>query len=410
MKVVVIDADVSYPPTSGKRLRTLNLLLPLAREHSITYIGRLTGDDSTAPAARQFFRDHGIEPVFVHHPLPRKSGLRFYARLAANLVSTLPYSVSTHLSRPLREAAARVAERADLWHLEWPMLQPLVPTESAAPRVVVAHNVESQIWRRYVESTTNPFKKLFLDGQRRKFESVEGRELRRADRVIAVSDEDAAAIRLLGQPRVDVVDNGVDPEYFASVEGPHDPATILFLGALDWRPNQDALDLLLSRVFPEVRRQVPQARLLIVGRHPSPALVNRAANMAGIELHADVPDVRPYLGRAGVMAVPLRIGGGSRLKILEALASGVPVVSTRVGAEGLRLVPGEHFVEADGDALAAALVHACRNPTEMMRMAESGRTLVRARYDWRQLALKLDQSWQAAAARTREAGACASSS
>src|SRR5207248_7650671 len=113
--------------------------------------------------------------------------------------------------------------------------------------------------------------------------------------------------------------------------------------SLEWRPNLDAVRLLLDRTLPAVRAAEPDVRLSIVGRRPPAWLVQRARTEPGVELHADVPDVRPHLARAAVLAVPLRIGGGSRLKILEALGCGVPVVSTRVGAEGLDLRDGEHL-------------------------------------------------------------------
>ncbi len=188
------------------------------------------------------------------------------------------------------------------------------------------------------------------------------------------------------------MENGIDREYFASVTGKRDPRRILFLGALDWRPNQDAVALLLDKIFPEVLAQEPQAVLLIVGRDPAPALVRRIAGMAGVELHANVPDVRPFLANCGMMTVPLRIGGGSRLKILEALASGLPVVSTRVGAEGLQLSPGRHYTLAEEDSMAPALVRAIRQPETLQ--ASAGRTLVLDAYDWGTLANKLDAVWQ----------------
>jgi glycosyltransferase involved in cell wall biosynthesis len=214
---------------------------------------------------------------------------------------------------------------------------------------------------------------------------------------VAVSDEDARIFRTrFGAERVDVVDNGVDNDFFAAVDGPRDPFTVLFLGALDWRPNQDAIDILLGRIFPEVRRQESRARLMIVGRNPSMGLRSRVIATEGVELHADVADVRPFLGQAGLMAVPLRIGGGSRLKILEALASNVPVIASRVGAEGLHLVPGTHFTLADEDAMAAALVAAMRNPEPIRKMTEAGRTLVRDQYDWSALARKLEAVWESA--------------
>src|SRR5262249_15464805 len=146
---------------------------------------------------------------------------------------------------------------------------------------------------------------------------------------------------------VDVVENGIEPQFYASVGGARDPRRLLFLGSLEWRPNLDAITMLLDRVLPAVRAREPATTVSIVGRNPPRALAQRVRETAGVDLHANVPDVRPYLGQSGLMVVPLRIAGGSRLKILEALAIGLPVVSTRIGAEGLRLRAGEHLSVAE---------------------------------------------------------------
>src|SRR5262249_8608746 len=168
--------------------------------------------------------------------------------------------------------------------------------------------------------------------------------------------------------------------------------TILYLGSLDWRPNLDALTLLLDDIFPRVRARVPEARLAVVGRSPPEWLRQRVRSLPGVELHADVPDVRPYLAQSAVMAVPLRIGGGSRLKILEALAAGLPVVSTRIGAEGLALRPGQDYTLADTtQEMSSALVDCLVRPEEARRQAEEGRQTVSGRYDWASLADRLER-------------------
>ncbi|MCS7047585.1 MAG: glycosyltransferase family 4 protein [Gemmataceae bacterium] len=397
MHVVIVDSDVSYPATSGKRLRTLNLMLHAARRHDITYVGRCAAgsvEDREAPA---FLRRHGIEPVIVHDPLAKKSGPAFYVRLALNLLSSEPYSMASHRSRAVAAALTQVARRrpVDLWQFEWLSCFRLLDPTLPGARLVVAHNVETLLWQRYYTAATNPLTRWYLKQQWRKFERCEGAVFREADRVVAVSDDDADLVATrFGQPNVDVVDNGVDPAYFIAGVGPRAPYTILFLGALDWRPNIDAVHWLLDRIFPQVRHEIPEARLQIVGRQPSATLVRRVAECAGVELHGDVADVRPFLTRAAVMAVPLRIGGGSRLKILEALASGLPVVATPVGAEGLNLKPGEHYDAADLDQLAEALVRALREPERIQVQAERGRRLVIEQYAWEVLARKLEQSWQ----------------
>jgi glycosyltransferase involved in cell wall biosynthesis len=391
MHVAIIDGDVSYPATSGKRLRTLNLMLQVAKRHRITYIGRCAADSEEARLAPAFLRERGIEPILVHHPVAQKSGLAFYARLAANLFSARPYSVTSHQSAPMEHAISEWASKqhVDVWQLEWtgylPMLDPLLP----GPRVVIAHNVDTLIWQRYFENESNVLKKTFLKTQWQKFRRFEEQAFRQATRVVAVSAEDAQLIRTqFGQP------NGIDRAFFEQVTGQRDPTRILFLGALDWRPNLDAVDLLLERIFPRTRAVEPSAKLVIVGRHPPAGLIEHARQTPGVELHADVADVRPFLAESGVMAVPLRIGGGSRLKILEALACGLPVVSTRVGAEGLLLKPGEDYVQAEPDAMADALVQAIRNPGAVQALAQHGRQIVLDTYDWSVLAHKLEAAWR----------------
>ena len=204
----------------------------------------------------------------------------------------------------------------------------------------MAHNVESVIWQRYYETEANPLKRWYIGRQWRKFVRFERRVLSECDLTIAVSEVDSDRFRHdFDVPNLGIVENGVDTRYFLPNNGPREPATLLFLGSLEWRPNLDGVTQLLERIFPEVRRHLPAAKLLLVGRNPPDSLRKSVAATPGIELHASVPDVRPFLARASMLVVPLRIGGGSRLKILEALASGTPVVSTRVGAEGLNLAP-----------------------------------------------------------------------
>ena len=397
MNVVIVDGDVSYPATSGKRLRTLNLMLRLARRHRITYIARGDAGSAEARQATEFLGDQGIETIVVDHPLPRKSGPLFYARLAANLLSALPYSAASHHSPRMRQAVREYAaqNRVDLWQLEWTPYAAALRGLAGTPTLLVAHNVDTLLWQRYYETERHPVKRWFIKQQWRKFERLERRMFGEATRVVTVSPDDAAIVRdQFGVGRVDVVDNGIDRAYFEGVKGCREPHHILFLGSLEWRPNLDAVRVLLDQVFPQVRAREPATRLLIVGRNPPPWLVQRTQALDGVDLHANVADVRPFLGRSGVMAVPLRIGGGSRLKILEALATGLPVVSTRVGAEGLALQGGEHLVVVDGvNDMAAALVDCIRAPGRAVEMAERGRQLVLERYDWDALAGKLEQVW-----------------
>jgi glycosyltransferase involved in cell wall biosynthesis len=409
LRVVLVDEELPYPPTSGKRIRTLNLTVRLARRHQLTYLCHRHADPEEARAASDFFHQHGIRTVVVERAIPPKSGPLFHARLLANLLSPLPYSVSTHNSRALRHTLKTYAasEPVDLWHCEWtPYAQPLqvVP----GPRLIIAHNVESVIWQRYHETESNPLKRWYIQRQWRKFQRFEARVLAAAERTVAVSAVDAARLQSdFGVERLAVVENGVDLTYFAPQEALRDPGNILFLGSLDWRPNLDGVRFLLERIFPLVRQHEPTATLSLVGRNPPDWLARWVETLPGVQLHGNVPDVRPFLAECGLMVVPLRVGGGSRLKILESLASGTPVVSTRIGAEGLDLDPRQHLtvVESMND-LPAALVSTIQSPQEARLQAECGRQRVLELYGWDRLAEQLDEVWRRCAAQGAGLGDC----
>jgi glycosyltransferase involved in cell wall biosynthesis len=418
MHVVLVDGDVSYPPSSGKRLRTLHLMLRLAQRHRLTYIARAHNGVSEIREAEDFLSDHGIEPILLDDPLPRKNGPSFYARLACNLVSPLPYSAASHRSRRMSEAVRSyaAAHAVDLWQFEWTPYVATLPTDTAARRLLIAHNVDSLIWQRYHENERQILKRFYIRRQWRKFERFERRVFAEVDHVVAVSPEDASLLRRrFGVENVDVVENGVDTAHFEDVAGGGKAEVILFLGSLDWRPNLDAVRLLLDDIFPAVRRAEPSARLCLVGRNAPDWLAQRVAQTVNAELHANVADVQPYLAESGVLAVPLRIGGGSRLKILEALACGLPVVSTRIGAEGLDLQPDKDLIVVERvEDMAAALIEGIRHPERVRAMARRGREVVRACYDWEMLATKLERVWEkcvAGATRQRwEGEVCVSSS
>ena len=398
MKVVIVNEGLGYPPKGGNWLRTLNLMLPLARRHEITYVCRGAKDDQAEQVARSFYAENGIRIRVCGEPHGDKRGLSFYARVAANMASQLPYSIASHRSQAVRSEIRRLAnsENIDLFQFEaLGYADALLGT--GARTIVTAHNVESLIWERLYQTERHPLKRWFIRHQFAKYERYERLVLQRASRVVAVSHDDAALLKeRFGVSDAAVVDNGVDVKYFASTPAARraDPKQILFLGSLDWRPNLDGIDVLLARVMPQVLAAEPDAHLSIVGRNPPPALIRRIRREPNVELHADVDDVRPYLARSAVMAVPLRIGGGSRLKILEAIASGLPVVSTRIGCEGLIFEPGRDLsvVESE-DQMAAALVETIRNPARAAEMVRRGRTVIDAHYDWSRLADRLEQVW-----------------
>jgi glycosyltransferase involved in cell wall biosynthesis len=214
--------------------------------------------------------------------------------------------------------------------------------------VLFQHNVETTIWQRHVEQCGSLPKKLFFQMQAGKMESYERRICRAAKHVIAVSDIDASRMkRMFGIECVSSVPTGVDVEYFAPRGDAPCVSDMVFCGSMDWLPNVDAVEYFLAEVFPLIRDKLPGATFTIAGRSPDARVLKAAQGVTGVSITGKVEDMRPYLWGAKISVVPIRIGGGTRLKIYECMAAGLPVVSTTVGAEGLRYNDGRDMVVAD---------------------------------------------------------------
>lgn len=400
MKVLVVDEALPVPPDSGKRIRTFELLRRLAKDHELLLVAP---EERPTPAADlATLHDAGIRTRTVRRRPLVKRGARFAWDLGRNLLHRVPYMVMGHRVAAVRAAIAEevAREAPDVVHVEWTPLVANLPAWLSIPVVVSAHNVEADIWARTAEATRGALRRLYVRIQLGKVARFERRALAAADAVTAVSEGDAARIReRTGNPHVVVVPNGVDGERFRPDPGARvDPTELLFLGSLDWRPNQDGVLWFLEHVVPAVRARVPSVTLSVVGRAPPPWFAARVGAVAGVAVHGSVPDVRPFLARAAVCVVPLRVGGGSRLKICEALAMARPVVSTTVGAEGLEL--GDGIVVADGaEPFADAVVRTLSDPAGAAEAARRGRARVLAANEWGAIAPIQARVWADAVAR-----------
>jgi glycosyltransferase involved in cell wall biosynthesis len=391
LRVLVLDEEPPLPLNSGKRIRTWNLLSRLGKRHSITFLTYgIAGSDAAAEFARQ-----GIDVRLVPPP-PSHSGMALYLRLLANCFSTRPYSVAKHDTAAYRRIVTELcrAGEFDVVHCEWTPYAAHLDRAAGIPSVVATHNIEAQIWRRRAEQSANPLAQIFFADQARKMERFERDVFARCAWVSGVSEADAECARRWNARQASVIDNGVDLEKFAAGKAPRS-SDLLFLGSLDWFPNTQGLEWFANQVWPRIREQRPQAKLRIVGRRPSQQLAALAARVPGFELVGEVPDPVPYLQQAALTIVPLHIGGGSRIKILEALACATPVISTSVGAEGLAVRNGEHLRIADSPAeFARAVIESLARPAEADALAVAGRRLVEERYSWDGIATALEAVWQ----------------
>jgi sugar transferase (PEP-CTERM/EpsH1 system associated) len=386
MRFLWVKTELLHPVDKGGRIRSYQLLRQLkrAREHRVIYACLDDGRDPAAVAAAAEYCD---QLVRVPARVPRKGTPRYWLEVARSLAGKVPYAVGRYRSEALAAEVRRLAWHADVVVCDFLAAAPSIPDGLPAPVVLFEHNIETVIWRRRAQWAADPVRRRLLDREAGRVEAFERAQCSRFAAVVAVSHGDALAARRMGAARTAVVPTGVDVEFFSP--RPHvsrEPGEILFLGSMDWSPNQDAVIWFASQIWPRVRWAHPGARFTVVGRRPSPR-VRALADIAGVEVIADVADVRPFLARAACVVVPLRVGGGTRLKIFEALAMDCPVVSTRVGAEGLPLRHGEELLLADGSgALARAVTAVLRDPERAAALGRRAGERVRARFGWERAA------------------------
>jgi glycosyltransferase involved in cell wall biosynthesis len=366
------------------------MLRAIAREHRVTY---LTLDDGgAAPDALSLAREYARDVVTVPFDPPARGSARFYLDLARNAASSLPYAVGKYRSRAFEGEIARLAASGNVDVIVCDFLAPAVnlPAALPVPVVLFQHNVEAEIWRRHADVASNPVAKRYFGEQFRRMARFEAEVCRDVAHVVAVSDQDADHFRTrYGATAVSAVATGVDTEFFAPSGGvgPAAGPELVFTGSMDWMPNEDGILWFAREILPRLRARVPDATVTVVGRNPTAALKALAGEGSGIRVTGRVDDVRPYMERARVFVVPLRVGGGTRLKIYEAMAMGLPVVSTTVGAEGLPVRDGEHLVIGDTpDAFADACAALLRDPPRASAIGTAAQTLVREHFDWARIA------------------------
>jgi sugar transferase (PEP-CTERM/EpsH1 system associated) len=383
MRILWIKTELLHPVDKGGRIRTYQMLRSLSQRHHVTYV--CLDDGLAAPDAIERAREYAQQVIVVPFRPAAKKSVGFFVDLVGNLFSPLPYAIARYRSPELRERVQQLAGAADLIVCDFLTPSLNVPDGLPAPAVLFEHNVEAVIWHRHVSVTRHAMRRAYMRLQWRRMLRHEARECRRFAHVVAVSAIDAAVIRReYAVASVGHVPTGVDVEYFsASRPRPQESRELVFIGSMDWMPNEDGIRWFATDVFGTIQDRVPGARLLVVGRLPASGMRALAARNPAIEVTGTVADVRPYLERAAICVVPLRVGGGTRLKVYEAMAMGIPVVSTTIGAEGLPLRNDEHLLIADTAAeQVSAICALLTDRTRASRLAAAARSHVQEHCSW----------------------------
>lgn len=390
LRVLVVGAWFPYPPRWGWAMRVYHLTRQLASRHDVTLMTYGTKADRENVARLE---QDNLAVETVAREAPSRAARR--KDQLASLVSRTPFEPYTTYSREMQEAIDRLfAERPyDVVHLESTLVWPFRFPER--PHIVLdEHNVDYETYSRMREGTRSPLRKAFYRVEQARVRRYEQEAWRRSSGCVLTSAREEAMVREAapGTPTA-VVPNGVDTEYFRPEQHEVRPHTLVFNGLLDYRPNLDASLFLVDEVLPLVRRSHPDARVVIVGRGGPAELAQ--LRRPHVEATGEVPDVRPYLGQAEAVVVPIMAGSGTRFKVVEGLAMEKPMVSTAVGSEGIGVEDGKHLLIADTpEAFAAAIVRLFDDAALARSLGRVGRDFVQREYSWDRAGERLEALYE----------------
>ena len=381
MKILWICPFFLHPTDRGAQIRTLGTLKELHKRHEIHFAALNDPQNSEGP---QRSSEYSSRHISVEHTAPGRASIGIIPQLLRSVVNAMPLAVYRYSSSQLMHKidALIAAEHYDSIVCDFLFSVPNL--RNLEQSVLFQHNVETTIWQRHTEHSSSLLRKAFYQMQARKMEIFEKNACKRAKHVIAVSEIDALRIRsLFGVAAVTSVLTGVDVEYFAFRGDSPQMSDIVFCGSMDWLPNVDAALYFLSEVLPLIRDRLPGTTFTIAGRSPDAKIIKAVKGLKGVFVTGKVKDMRPYLWGSKISVVPIRIGGGTRLKIYECMAAGVPVVSTRVGAEGLHYKDGEDIVLAcDPGELAAACVRLLSDDEARRAISHNALTRAQREFSW----------------------------
>jgi len=394
MRVLMLTQVLPYPLDSGPRFKTYHILKYLAEQHEVTLVSFVR--DSDTPAAVDHLK--GLCSAVQTVPMTR-SRVRDAGYMLASLALNRSFLMLRDERRAMRSLIRQVvAENGpfDVVHADQLNMATYALDVPAARRVLGEHDVAWALWRRICATLPQGPKRWLLEREWRLLRRYQHAISRRFDAILTVSEADRAALAgVVDDPaKIEVLPIAIDPgdgPLARDPDGPH----ILHLGTMFYLPNADAVLWFASQVYPRIRARLPQVRFTVVGANPPPEVRALADPQAGIAVTGYVPDVEPIIRHSSVLVVPLRAGSGIRVKILNALAQGLPVVTTTVGCEGIAVVPGRDLLVADmAEDFAEAVLRVLTDEALARSLAANGRRLVEQMYDYRVVCRKLDDIYR----------------
>ncbi|HVF63989.1 MAG TPA: TIGR03087 family PEP-CTERM/XrtA system glycosyltransferase [Casimicrobiaceae bacterium] len=385
MNILYVCHRFPFPPKRGGKIRPFNMIRHFARDHRVTVASLVRSEEEGTQAQGIAAHCHRFEMARVHDTV---QALRMVARLPTSVPSSLGFFYSSKLKRRIREALER--ERFDLIFVHCSSVAHYVEDVTGIPKILDFGDMDSQKWLEYARYKPFPLSLGY---------ALEGRKLEREERRLATRFDVCTATtraewQTLESFRADVATdwfpNGVDSEFFCPTHEPYDPDHLVFVGRMDYYPNQECMIEFCTRVLPRLQQSRPRVTLAVVGADPS-AAVRRLGTLPGVTVTGSVADVRPFARRAAVMVAPLNIARGTQNKILEGMAMGVPVVASRIAAGGVDAEAGVHLRTASSvDDYVMQILTILDDPLERQRLANEGRARVLSHHSWSASMTKLD--------------------
>lgn len=385
MRILFLSLYPPHPPIDGGRIRTLNILKQTCKQHSVTLV--CFEDQAADRPDIEVLEDWCERMVVVPKPAKRIRTLTMKIRdLASPMPSGLVDWRSEEMSRELESIV--LEEGFDVAHIDQISLAQYHSALHSLPSALTHHNVEKILLERNLEmgNGTPWTRRLRSRLEKDRWGRFEIEATRRSQAAVTVSEEEAHYFRKAGvETPIFVVPNGVDSTYFKrNGMGVHNK-TVVFTGRMDYKPNIDAMNWFVEEILPLIQRSVPEVKLLIVGRDPAPTIQD-LGQVDGVHVTGKVDDVRPYYERSSVFITPLRLGGGTRLKILEAMSMEMPVVSTSMGCEGLNILPGIDLLTADTPPdFSDAVLGLLKDQGQTRHLGIHARQTVLQKYEWEEI-------------------------
>jgi sugar transferase (PEP-CTERM/EpsH1 system associated) len=401
MKILWLSHLVPYPPKGGVLQRSFNLLREVSKSNKIYLLAfnqkALLPTEQDLENAVSALREYCHDIKVVSLPADRNIFSR-YSLIIKSIFAKKPYTVNWNRSLHMKVAVDKAINefKPDLIHYDTIGKAEYFKYNISIPQVLNHHNIESAMMFRRATKERNVLKKFYFYQEAKKIEKYEKTFCRLFQSNLTVSDEDGLTLKKIDpEIKTEVIPNGVDTSYFTPGGEKSDNETLIFAGGMNWYPNRDAMLYFAEEIWPLIKARKPSVKIYIIGQSPPEKLMRMSKEDPNLIVTGYVDDVRPYFTKASVYVCPIRDGGGTRLKILDALSSGIPVVANSIAAEGIKVTPGEDIMIRDRpEDFAEAVLYLLEHPDERRKLSLHGRRMVETTYSWEIIGKKLSNLYE----------------